>query len=225
MCSFCSEINNVLDEDNLFYNLVTKETDMKNRIIFETQNFVVLPSIGSFVEGYLLIVTKQHYTCIGGISLEMYDELKFLINTCKTLIKEIYDKNSIMFEHGSTSCCTKVGGCVDHAHLHIVPINEDITPEISKFDTKLNLMNSIYDLEEYGKNDLPYLYYQDINNHDYIVDADIIPSQFFRQVICKKLNIIDKWDWRKMYELENLQKTIFMINKNVFTKKYNYLYK
>ena len=44
--------------------------------LYETENFAVIPSLGSIVEGWLLIIPKKHYLSYGYLSSEeLYKEL------------------------------------------------------------------------------------------------------------------------------------------------------
>jgi hypothetical protein len=37
-----------------------------NEFLIETENFAVVPSLGALVEGWLLMVPKEHYISMGG---------------------------------------------------------------------------------------------------------------------------------------------------------------
>ena len=64
------------------YTVPVAPIKVKNTIIDESDNFFVLPSIGSLVDGYLLIVSKKHINSMGGFYI-MYknpDNVCYLTN-------------------------------------------------------------------------------------------------------------------------------------------------
>ena len=67
-CPFCKEQENE-------HNSIIR----KSRVVAETDNFIVFPTTGGFVENYQLIVPKEHINCFGELSLNQLKELKGLI--------------------------------------------------------------------------------------------------------------------------------------------------
>ena len=59
-----------------------------NTIIEETDNFLIMPAIGSLVDGYLLIVYKRHLYSISKIPDEIKEEYVGIINKYRKLFKE-----------------------------------------------------------------------------------------------------------------------------------------
>lgn len=68
-CPFCSELK---EPETSIIN--------KNRIIAQTDSFVLFPTTGGFVSNYQLIVPKRHINCFGELSNVQYQELKDIIN-------------------------------------------------------------------------------------------------------------------------------------------------
>ena len=52
--------------------------DICRNSLFQSENFIVFPSLGQIVEGYLLIATKKHYIALGAIPAELYPELEYV---------------------------------------------------------------------------------------------------------------------------------------------------
>ena len=88
-CPFCEEQKN-----QKFENI------NKSRFIAETNNFIVFPTTGGFVDNYQLIVPKMHINCLGELSLEQLKELNEIILWQKEINKNYFNSNSSMFEHG-----------------------------------------------------------------------------------------------------------------------------
>jgi len=204
-CTLCAELSGK-KENNLCYFVMGK---LFNRIIKETKNFVIIPTIGQIVEGYLLIVPKQHYLCIGALPPNHFEELEKIIDNCKKALLSVYNKKTIMFEHGAVGISFKerAGCCTDHAHLHVVPAEVDLLDEIRKNYIPQKI-TSLKELKEKYLKKVPYLFYQNNQEDMYVFNAPIVMSQYFRQILAKKLNKMDKWDWRLYYGKEKMINTI-----------------
>ena len=129
-CGFCAELHETDSQNNLLKTVITPQLSINSRVMYETENYVVIPTIGCFVEGYVLIVSKQHYDCAGQMALSSIEELCQLIWKVVSAIKQTYGLDCIVFEHGAISCTNKFGGCINHAHIHVVPCNGSVLDEL-----------------------------------------------------------------------------------------------
>jgi len=206
-CGFCAEINNIDNDHNLLNRWIKQESGLNSRVIFETKNFVVLPTLGSFVEGYLLVVAKDHYPCMGALPDELMSEAEQVIQKTRSIIKRVYKTNVVSFEHGALSCSNKFGGCLDHAHMHIVPFESNLSPIISQYNMDLS-KGCFFDVKHRWINEKPYLFFMDTDDSCYFIESDVMPSQFIRQVICAKIGKPDSWDWRENPFINNLLETV-----------------
>ena len=66
-CVFCEEFQ--------CQSFILKNEDFGNRVLYETENFKVLPGLGHIMEGYLLIVSKDHYISVGELPGKLFKEL------------------------------------------------------------------------------------------------------------------------------------------------------
>ena len=174
-----------------------------NTIIEETDNFLIMPTIGSLVEGYLLIVYKKHLYSISKVPDEIKNEYIEIIEKYRKLFKQKYGKYPIVFEHGSpdpTGMCTC---CLIHAHSHIVNHNYINEKEILNKEN-FKKIRSFSDV----KNDTNYIYYKSNNGTDYVSYNYEPISQLMRIFVAKDLNIEDKYNWRTNLFEDNIEKTI-----------------
>jgi len=190
-CPYCAEINNVY-EGNIFYSFTGK----RNYIMRETQHFVVLPSLGMFIEGFLLMVPKEHYLSLGALPENLFVELYELKEFVIKLYHDIYNKPPIFFEHGSTSCMRRGGACVEHAHLQSVPLKKDLKPELIRLLGSPLEINKYEDLRNLYAKDQPYIFYERFDGKMFVWEVSILPSQFFRQVLAKEIGKTEKWNWQ-----------------------------
>jgi len=156
-CGFCVELNNRDSDINLMKTILKPHLLADSRIMHETENFVVLPALGSFVEGYVLIVSKEHYHCAGKLPEKAFNELFGLIKKVKRSILTTYQLGSVVFEHGAISCLNKFGGCIDHAHMHVVPCNSSLLSELRSSYCNLIDIHENKALIQKNNHDEPYL--------------------------------------------------------------------
>lgn len=104
---------------------------IENTIIEETKYFYILPTLGSLVDGYILIVTKRHINSMSELNENELIEYKNIIEKYQNLFKKIYNKTPIVFEHGTPNQNSEMkANSVTHAHTHIVNINFSNEKEI-----------------------------------------------------------------------------------------------
>lgn len=176
---------------------------IENTIIEETEYFYILPTLGSLVDGYILIVTKRHINSMSELNENELIEYKNIIEKYKNLFKKIYNKTPIVFEHGTPNQNSEMkANSVTHAHTHIVNINFSNEKEIlEKYNFK-----EINDFKEINKN-TNYIKYIS-NNKIYITYNFPSVSQLMRILIAEELNYKDKFDWKKERFDENIISTI-----------------
>lgn len=182
-----------------------------NRSLFETENFKVIPSLGSLVQGWLMVVPKQFYISFGAINdTEIYNELNELMNELGIITKAEYG-DFVIFEHGPVAQKSLVGCSVDYAHLHIVPLSIDLIKQsgtLSNREIFWSEAEGVQDTSKYYGKRVPYLYVRDINRKSFIGVSEEIPSQLFRKTIAKHIGVEDMYDWRKHAFLNNIEATI-----------------
>lgn len=208
-CPFCKELHE------------PKESIInKNRIIAQTENFVVFPTTGGFVSNYQLIVPKKHMNCFGELSEEQYNELKTIILWQEKVNEKFFNSNSSIFEHGALIPHNESGKSIVHAHLHIFPNNTSLLGDIRKNKFDILQIDDISDLSKICKEHDTYLYYKDIDGKNYIITHQGLPSQFLRRLLAGTLGF-DKWNWRENPLLDKIEESISFYQNN--PKVYNML--
>lgn len=179
------------------------QSKIENTIIEKTKYFYILPTLGSLVDGYVLIVTKRHIDSMSELNDNELEEYKTIIEKYQKLFNKIYNKTPIVFEHGTPNQNSKMkANSVTHAHTHIVNINFENEKEILK---KYNFkeINNLKEIKT-NKNYIKYIY----NNKIYITYNFPSVSQLMRILIAEELNYKDKFDWKKERFDENIISTI-----------------
>jgi len=174
------------------------KAQIAERTVIETPNFRVFPTLGQISDGgYLLMVPKEHYSCIGEMPEPMIDELMELKKEVDKRITENYSE-PMYFEHGG------LGQTVFHSHLHAIPtknpfIARHVANElIDKFHRKFVRTESLKDLKDVWKNHGMYVYFES-HDHEWGV-AVYTPAMpmYARIVIADKMGVPERANWRTM---------------------------
>jgi diadenosine tetraphosphate (Ap4A) HIT family hydrolase len=200
-CEFCDEFCG--GTRNAFAARYRK--DLAHRIVFETRNFKVLPTLGQIVPGYLLFISAQHYRTLGDLPIAQLRELdKLAKGICERLLSLYGDY--LLFEHGSRA--DSAGGCgIYHAHLHAVPFlrSNDPVQQLKK-TFPYDEIPELPALKHLGP-DTSYLYYSDASGSQYVFHIEHLPSQYVRRLLAQAIGS-DNWDWRQCGREEGFLATL-----------------
>lgn len=198
-CCFCEEYRSLYDSQ--YYKSIGKKIGFPSRILAETNNWYAIPTIGSFVPGYLLLVCKQHELSMATLSLNLRDEMFVLKERMEERISQVMGCRCLMFEHGTTDSNYIGVNSVNHVHIHLVPSIDSVWVHLSK-------ENSLFDFEVFDDysnlfmkwEESPpktYLLFQDADKKIYY-SSDVVdmPSQLFRRCLASIWGL-SEWDWRK----------------------------
>lgn len=196
-CCLCSNL--VSDGANEFW----------SRPLFESPNFVVLPSLGSLVEGWVLIVPKEHFISMGALSPDLLCEMDQVKTDVIGTLGRKYGE-LCAFEHGPCAANRKVGCGVDHAHLHIVPLDFDLVsaarpfmpPEAEWLDATWESCRAAF---EKGQD---YLYVEQPLGIGRISVHLSFGSQILRKAVAARLGVSEQFSWREYPQIEVVARTI-----------------
>lgn len=170
-----------------------EKNKIENTILDEKNHFYILPTVGSLVDGYILVVSKRHINSMSELTKNEMDEYNFIIEKYRNIFRDIYGKYPIVFEHGSPVSDNSIrANSVIHAHSHIVNHAYLDEPKIIK---RLNF-KPIQRIEDIKSNE-NYIMYINNNNFKYVTYNFEPISQLMRKLIAKDLKYEDKFDWKK----------------------------
>jgi len=201
-CDFCSEFSG--KRENLFHRIYAGNP--RSRTLFQSEELVVIPSLGQIAEGYLMILPRLHFRAIGDLSYGVLSRLGTVLDWVGDVLKNEYGR-CVAFEHGTRS--GGVGGCgIYHAHLHAVPV-ASVPDPVSTLKAAFQY-EEFDNLEEIGSRSaglLSYLFYQGTDRRLYLFDTGPLPSQYLRKLLADALHE-KNWDWRRAGREERLLATI-----------------
>jgi len=172
---------------------------MSEHVLFESENFVVVPTIGSIVPGWLLVVPRSHFLSVGSFDEARLQEFTRLQETAAEALRYCFGPVSF-FEHGAVRECEPVGCGVDHAHLHMVSIKFDLLAAAkASGETHLHWrpVSGIQVAKAYVAEQMHYVFVQSLSGNARIGSSTAIESQFIRKVIAAQVGLPGCWDWKE----------------------------
>ncbi len=202
-CIFCT--------DNRF--LLNKKLNLpgKESIIWEDENIYVAPDLFPLSIGHFLIIPKKHYASFGNVPENVF---KSSLNARLFLKEKVFaGKHTITFEHGAVVEHSG-GASIDHAHIHIIPLNIDLEEKITRsgFVQTSAISGEYASLVDLAKQKKPYIFFQHCNFPPIAFVVKQLPSQFLRLLIAEDLKI--EYDWKLLYEKRS-SKELFLKTLNM----------
>lgn len=184
-----------------------------SRILHETEHFAVLCDLAPIVAGHLIIIPREPLLSFARVPEEHWDEL----DEVKTRVYEALTANysaPILLEHGSSTAIGGGGGCVSHAHWHIVPLYLDFARDFEQSEFTVTSINNTRELMRWAKLDIPYLYFESLDGMKCVAeDVENIKRQYLRIKLAEFLGIeAPLWSWRSFINQPLLRETIKTIS-------------
>jgi diadenosine tetraphosphate (Ap4A) HIT family hydrolase len=202
-CPYCASIFGHTITDSLW----------NSRVLPDVDGVAIVPTRGMLVPGWLLIVPEEHILSVQQLPEGRGEAVWRRATEARDLLTPIFGAVT-MFEHGATKSESPVGCGVDHAHLHVVPLQFDLLKAarahplgglLRWHEVQEKACWSDGDLEE------PYLWLSSPTSGEWIARGPI-PSQFFRRVIAREIGKPESFDWRDDDGVGEIQYTHSRLN-------------
>jgi len=191
-CNLCSEISGEVAQEcgPDYANLVA----MNKNILFSSENFIVIPSVGPLNNTHVMLVPKKHVNNFAELSTAEIDEGLKILENLNLYVSKKLNHPLFFFESGAGSRVDHSGGCITHAHIHCVAYQADFFNKISE---EVNL--SAIKAGDYSSADkyLGYIWILNEKLEAYICNNPLLPSQFLRYLYSQCGKEPSSWNWRK----------------------------
>ena len=201
-CCFCAENFRFREAD------ASGAFEIPSRILFENENWYLVPTLGCFTTGYVLLISKKHVFSVANLDCDSFREMLAIKARVEEFLAEHCGMKCLCFEHGVTSDSCDGPNSVNHLHLHIAPFHRPIWRDMA-----LDGFQSVAryeDLLSIWAADLPdaYLIFQDVDGKIYYHgNASGFPSQFFRMRIAPYYGA-SEWNWKRNDYGDNILNSI-----------------
>lgn len=184
-------------------------------VLAETERFVVVPSLGSLVPGWLLVVPKLPALALGDLPNDFFPELESLVIEVKETLSTVFQQPTIVWENGAASRGAKLGCGVDHAHLHIVPFKMNLVSQLSTVnDRELNwsAIHSLSSLTDIRAESKSYLFVEGNDGCRSVSINPNVPGQLARRVIATSIGKPHLYDWRVYHGNNEIRETVDLLS-------------
>jgi len=189
-CPFCMELE--CEGQSIFGEMIRDR--LASRIIYEDEDFVLMPPLGQFMEGGLLLLTRRHILSFAYLPTALFERLERLLAAIRDQLSAKYGVAPLIFEHGPAPDRSKGVCCVDHAHLNIFPARVAVHPHLSQ---KMNLpLSSLAEFSKLRRAEFGYLFVQENDGTRRAYDAHLVPTQLVRRIITSQLGLPQRWHWK-----------------------------
>lgn len=161
-----------------------------------------VPSIGAMVEGWSIVFPRRHVLSLAQLDDHDWSAFDDLVQVVRDNVERYYGK-AVLFEHGSAGSGRPAACGVDHAHLHVVPLDLPLR----------ELITAVLESGSWARVDtrvppvvgMDYIYVDDASGR-WVAYQPWLPSQVARQAVAAYLGLSD-WDWKASPNLHLVEAT------------------
>ena len=190
-CLLCQVLSR--GEDTPFRQLMD-EAGPASEVIQEKDDWTAVLDVAPIVEGWCLIVYGQHVGALREADPSGFDALIELKNRLSNAIKDAYGVRPFFFEHGGVGE-HRGGACIDHAHLHVVPLADSIEGELRK-ECDMTPVAGIWELPRRAEG-AGYVYFERPNGEALLASNADVRHQLVRRLVAQAVPGSPPWEWRQ----------------------------
>lgn len=176
--------------------------------LIETADAVVLPTKGSIVPGWVLIVPRETHLNWRCLPEATRHRLASLRDTIAATLRKAFEGHIFAFEHGPAAYGRTTGCGVDQAHLHVAALRFDLCGALLQADPSQADALSIDQDWHSVHPDKDYWYVHDLQNGRSVLSYPKEPtSQGLRRLIAESVGVDEEWDYRIHQYAQNAMET------------------
>jgi diadenosine tetraphosphate (Ap4A) HIT family hydrolase len=191
-CHLCAQIKGDAEHDLL--HPLLGQPSYRPPLMAESDDFVLMASLGALVDGHVLLCPRRHLRSFAELSPKKAGAAAEFSAATQRRLGALYDHPVQAFEHGSASSGPDVACSIEHAHLHLLPVEIELWPLVAEMFS----WTLVREEEELAAlvDGAEYLRIATADGWQVAKPADPIPSQLMRRKLAHALGRED-WDWRR----------------------------
>jgi diadenosine tetraphosphate (Ap4A) HIT family hydrolase len=204
-CPFCTELEG--SGQSIFAEMIRDRLD--SRVVYQDKDFVLMPPLGEFIEGGLLLLSRNHVPSFAHLAGEALERLEQLVRVVCRELTARWGVPPLVFEHGPAPERSKGVCCVDHAHLNIFPARVAVHSHLAQ---RMHMpIHSLIGLQRLRSAEFGYLFVQENDGTRRAYDGQLVPTQLVRRIITSQLGLAERWHWRDYPGCDELVSTYFAL--------------
>ncbi|HEY4778295.1 MAG TPA: hypothetical protein VIH47_01730 [Solirubrobacterales bacterium] len=162
-----------------------------DQVIRRGPGVVLAPTVGSILPGYLMAISADHLLSFGMLGSErLREEIEPWLAERLAELSPVFGEY-VVFEHGSAGEDDRQGGCVAHAHMHLVPAGPDLARGILDGE-EWQSVGAFSDIAAFAEAGYAYL---GAAGRSWVLPEPGFPGQWVRRRIASWAGRPDEWDW------------------------------
>lgn len=178
-------------------------------ILHDSGEFVITPTKGALIPGWLLVVAKRHALCAGALTARERLGLENCLAEARTVIQRNFGEPTI-FEHGPCEPSTSLGCGIDHLHLHVAALQFSLREAVNHLfpATEWQPIANLSETEALFEEKIGYALVHEPGEQMYWSRPPLGVRQLFRRAIASKLGLSEQFDYAKFPHLSNVILTL-----------------
>ncbi|TQK44047.1 HIT domain-containing protein [Streptomyces sp. SLBN-118] len=201
-CLLCDVLNDA--ETTPFRGLFGRE-ELQSEVLARADGFVVVADVAPLTRGHVLIVPDEHALSMADLSPAALAGLEMLRRHVTSVIREGFASEVVAFEHGLCDPNLSSACGIDHAHLHVVPLDQPVAPRFRESFACRDI-GSLSELPQVNEARQEYLLLIDQEGAHHFAAAQVPTSQFFRKMIAEISGEL-LWKWNDKFLLGDREET------------------
>lgn len=181
------------------------------RTVYESENFFVLPTVGQFIKGYLLVIPYEHVMSNAELDTKRLEEFENVLKDVEYILNLTYNaSNVLVWENGSgNGGVGKAKDSIVHSHVHICPSSytSEKIMDVSGFPFERITLEALKNYKEHS-----YLLVRTPDHSIWKINNNpdlYIPRQYVRQLVAEEYGLPgDSWNWRTHHFSEKMYQTV-----------------
>jgi diadenosine tetraphosphate (Ap4A) HIT family hydrolase len=180
-----------------------------DRALAATEDWVVVPSKGALLPGWLLVVPRMHSLCSGAVSDQERNALFDAAKNVGEVVGKAFGTPSTIFEHGPAAHGDVVGCGINHTHLHVVPLGFSLTAAAAHHMPNGGWRSAtLGNIQALHVRSAGYLAVLEPDRGLMVAELHNSTSQALRKVIATEIGAAHKWDYRAYDGIAEVTSTV-----------------
>lgn len=178
-------------------------------IVKKLNNFNIVIDPYPLCKGHVMIISKEHYGCIGEMPALLIEECHEISGVLSLFLMTHYN-DVVSFEHGRAGICMERGVPCSHMHLHFLPAKVDVSCTLSQRFLAVKIEN-LKDIPKHFHSFGEYIYYHGQSTKTsclYLLNSQPIPPHFMRTVITDARGEQHLSDWENYQNPDLVRKNL-----------------
>jgi len=185
-----------------------------SRLIRRTSVVDVLAGLGSVIPGYVLLMPRRHVRSIGELTIPEISHVFDAAWRMADQVARVFGGSVVLVEHGSSGHeHGPSGACIDHAHIHLFPLDAGINPSLFEVPGA-RAVDDLAELSTLARLRKNYYYYTSNRTRGYLAVEPKLRSQQARRTWATAVGRPYEWDWALFPFFPNAQLTAMRLRQD-----------